>query len=121
MGLIHPHLTIDLPLPLSKNATKFGKFKRNKPEVWDYRGKIYAIVNLALKNKRLVFKDRVWTFVSCWWRKPAYRYDHINFHDELADALQVPLSVNDRYFLLRDMSVEVDKRNPGVMVDILQP
>jgi len=117
----HPHLQIDLPLPLSKNSTGFGKYKRNKRAVWEYRDGINNQISVALKNDKMVFKDKVWTFVKCWWRKPNWKYDHHNFYKELCDSIQVPLGVNDRYFLLHDMEVIVDKKNPGVFVQILQP
>lgn len=133
-------LVLDLPLPPSKNAAKVSKrryiprmgrtmnLKLNADATDDYRWKVAAFVRSELAKRSrstigagaIYFDPRKDVVIECYWRKPSATCDCHNWHQELADMLQAALGVNDRCFLIRDMSQSVDPTNPGVRVMLLQ-
>ena len=119
-----------LPLPPSKNERKIP--------VTYYDRKKRRYVNMLLLSaetklfkaecrKRFgkeklkgVFADKVDTRIILDWFVPDMRRDIVNYHDDMCDAIQDGIGVNDRYFLLTDNSRTVNKKETGVMVTIMQ-
>jgi hypothetical protein len=130
------HLT--LPLPISKNrrvktvprqvlkVDLVGKayyttkvLVRNTPEWANYKTTVcgrfleahYHMNRITLKEgERLVF-DLTWYLKND-------RTDCINFHDLLADAIEMATDINDKHFLFRDRWVHIDPEDPRVDVVI---
>lgn len=134
-GLVMVRLLLDLQvLPESKNRSKRGrrvwstrkgkmvttKVRTNTRATNSFR--IYVMNQVRLERERLDvrFDPDLPIRIDCWWRKRLASADVHNYHQELADALELGLEVNDRQFLIRDMGYVVDKENPGVGIDIQQ-
>lgn len=126
-----PDLKVFLPLPPSKNArwkTKGYYDKRLKryvsrdvlsDSVTLYRIVVNSLVSEQLRKTPCAFENS-WLRLCFTWRVPNLRSDVINFHQDLADALQGAMGINDKWYLLHDNEVVVDKENPGVEVTIIQ-
>lgn len=126
-------LRLELPLPPSKNVAKVSKrryvrrmrrvmsLKLNSEHTEQYRAKVAIVIRAELARRADVYFDHTQDLVvECYWRKPSDRYDCHNWHQEIADMLQVALGINDRRFLIRDMTQRVDRVNPGVLVELRQ-
>lgn len=124
-------LKVFLPLPPSKNARwktkgyhdkRVGKYVSRQvlsDSVTLYKAEVNRLVVEQLRKTPCSFTDS-WLRLCFAWRVPNLRSDIINYHQDLADALQVPLQVNDKWFMLHDDDVIVDKENPGVEVVVVQ-
>lgn len=137
-GIVSVDINLELPLPPSKNVAKVSKgryiksvgrymnLKLNSEETDQYRHYTAAHVRAELyrlgsaAGAPLVFDPKHYVVIECHWRKPSDRPDCHNWHQELADMLQVALKVNDRRFLIRDISQTVCPGNPGVSVRLFQ-
>ncbi len=125
-------IIVELPLPPSKNVAKGSKtfyhrgmgrvmsLKVNSEAVIRYRIYVQRRVKQVLEDAGVQFKTKADIVVGCRWRKPSNRYDCHNWHQELADALQLGTGVNDRYYLIRDLSYTVNPKDPGVTVELMQ-
>lgn len=124
-------MKVFLPLPPSKNArlkTKGYFDKRLKryvchkvlsDSVTRYVVAVKGVVSEQLRKTPCVFVN-TWIHIHLVWRVPNLRSDVINYHQDLADALQKAIGVNDKWYLLHDNEVVVDKENPGVEVTTMQ-
>lgn len=123
-----------LHLPPSKNVSKQGiaffdrtkgrmsrtKLKVNTDATKNYRLYVNHEIRRLIDKQGLKFDPTKKTIINCTWRKRTAKEDIHNYHQELMDALKVPLGVDDRYFLVRDIDYTVDKKDPGVQVEIIQ-
>lgn len=124
-------LEIFLPLPPSKNARwktkgyhdrRLGRYVSRQvlsDSVTLYRIEVNRLVSEQLGKTPCNFTNS-WLHIHLAWKVPNLRSDVINYHQDLADALQGAIGVNDKWYLLHDNGVIVDKENPGVEVVIMQ-
>lgn len=124
-------LKIFLPLPPSKNARwktkgyhdkRLGKYVTRQvlsDDVLLYRVEVNRIVSEQLRKTPRSFTNS-WLHIHLVWRVPNLKSDVINYHQDLADAIQEAINTNDKWYLLHDNNVIVDKDNPGVEVTIIQ-
>lgn len=124
-------LEVFLPLPPSKNARwktkgyhdrRVGRYVSRQvlsDSVTLYRIEANRLVSEQLRKTPCNFNNS-WLHIHLVWRIPNLRSDVINYHQDLADALQGAIGVNDKWYLLHDNEVIVDKENPGVEVAIIQ-
>lgn len=123
---LNQKICFSLPLPPSKNrrtvrkgvyVKRIGKFI-NVPvlsqDVIAYR--IY-VNNFLAEYKNHFKKDRK-IVLNCFWAKPRKNCDVHNYHAELCDSIAVPLNLDDKMFLVRDMDFNVDPKNPHVWVEM---
>ena len=123
-------LIVFLPLPQSKNERKTSRTyfcQRRKrvvsEKVISGKTKEYFLLVNNIFNKlktENLFTDKKETFIICDWKVPDMRKDTVNFHDDISDAIQKGINVNDRYFLLFDRSRVISKDEMGVIVTIIQ-
>lgn len=124
-------LRMFLPLPPSKNIRwktkgyydkRLGKYVTRQvlsDDVLLYRVEVNRIVSEQLRKTSLRFTNS-WLHIHLVWRVPNLKSDVINYHQDLADAIQEAINTNDKWYLLHDNNVIVDKDNPGVEVTIIQ-
>lgn len=124
-------LKVFLPLPPSKNARwktkgyydkRFGKYVSRQmlsDDVLLHRVEVNRIISEQLRKTPCNFTNS-WIHIHLIWYVPNLKSDVINYHQDLADAIQTPIGVNDKWFLLHDNDVIVDKKNSGVAVTIIQ-
>lgn len=124
-------LEVFLPLPPSKNARwktkgyhdrRVGRYVSRQvlsDSVTLYRIEANRLVSEQMRKTPCNFTNS-WLHIHLVWRVPNLRSDVINYHQDLADALQGAIGVNDKWYLLHDNEVIVDKENPGVEVTIIQ-
>ena len=53
-------------------------------------------------------------------RQPDHMGDALNYLDNIADAIQDGIGVNDRWFAIRSLDWMIDKNNPGIEISIIQ-
>ena len=118
---------IFLPLPPSKNARwktkgyfdkRLGRYVSRQvlaDSVTEYRDVVKMLVGEQLRLSPCVFTNS-WLHIRMVWKVPNLRSDVINYHQDLADAIQGAIGINDKWYLLHDDEVVVDKENPGVEV-----
>lgn len=53
-----------------------------------------------------------------WWFVDKLRRDASNLHKNLLDGLAMATGINDSHFLVRDLSVDVDKLQPRVQITL---
>jgi hypothetical protein len=124
-------LEVFLPLPPSKNARwktrgyhdkRVGRYVSRQvlsDSVTLYRTEVNRLVSEQLRKTPCDFTNS-WLHIHLVWNVPNLRSDVINFHQDLADALQGAIGTNDKWYLLHDNDVVVNKDNPGVEVTIIQ-
>ena len=124
-------LKIFLPLPPSKNARwktkgyhdkRLGRYVSRQvlsDSVTLYRIEVNGLVAEQLRKTPCVFAN-TWIHIHLVWRVLNLRSDVINYHQDLADALQGAVGINDKWHLLHDNEVIVDKENSGVEVVMIQ-
>jgi len=112
-------VALRLPLPPSKNKRRhFIRVKGRlvlavSDEVKRYRERVAEyVLEQGARDAFLGYERPI--RVRCFWVLPSRRFDAINFHDELADAIAPALGINDRHFRFVDEAVFVDANNPGV-------
>lgn len=123
-----PVLKVFLPLPPSKNSRWISKtyYDRRLKKVVNR-----MLLSSAVKAYRLLVKSiinktppgslrNIWMHIHLTWHVPDFRSDVINYHQDLADALQEAIGINDKWFLLHDDEVVVNKEFTGVEVTIMQ-
>ena len=127
----HATLEVFLPLPPSKNARwktkgyhdkRLGRYVSRQvlsDSVTLHRIEVNRLVSEQLRKTPCNFTNS-WLRIHLVWRVPNLRSDVINYHQDLADALQGAIGTNDKWYLLHDNEVVVDKDNPGVEVIIIQ-
>ncbi|WKZ15525.1 MAG: hypothetical protein QY317_16650 [Candidatus Jettenia caeni] len=123
-----PVLKVFLPLPPSKNSRWISKtyYDRRLKKVVNR-----TLLSSAVKAHRLLVKSIInkappvslrntWMHIYLTWHVPDLRSDVINYHQDLADALQEAIGINDKWFLLHDDEVVVNKKFTGVEVTVMQ-
>lgn len=124
-------LKMFLPLPPSKNARwktkgyhdkRLGRYVSRQvlsDAVLLYKVEVNRIISEQLRITPCSFVNS-WLHIHLVWHIPNLRSDVINYHQDLADAIQEAINTNDKWYLLHDNNVIVDKDNPGVEVMMIQ-
>ena len=128
------HLT--LPLPISKNKrVRTGRKKvltvnllgqasyynktvvRNTPEWAQYKALVCGrFLEAHYHMDRIILQEGQRLVFDLTWYLKNDRTDCINFHDLLADAIEMAIDINDKHFLFRDLWVHIEPENPRVDV-----
>lgn len=96
------------------------KLKVNTDATKNYRIYVNRTIKDLLIERGVKFDPKKKLIINCTWRKSSDTQDVSNFHQELCDAIKVPLEVDDHLYLVRDIDYTVDKNDPGVQVEIIQ-
>lgn len=119
-----PNKRLKLTLPLCPSVNHCYKFVRGRRFMTKDALQFMQIANQIVerekvKQKYTIEKRGVWLVVEVKYYFPdRLRRDSHNMHKVLADALNGSAYVDDQFILIRDMSVELDAKNPRLEVEI---
>lgn len=120
----HPNQELRLTLPLAVSVNHLYKFVRGKrfmtKQGQDYMNNVMKIASLeVLKQGYKIEEEGVWLIAELTFYFPDKRVrDCHNQHKLIMDALEYIAFKNDRWVLVRDMHVGLDKENPRVEIRI---
>lgn len=102
---------------LSKNKvfiTKQGHIVRwketndaRKDLVWEIKG-----------IRHVFFQAKIWLDVTVF--QPDHMGDALNYIDNIADAIQEAIGINDRWYAISNLNWHIDKNNPRIQIKIKQ-
>lgn len=120
----YPNQELNVIIPLAVSINHLYMFRRGKrfmtSEGMKYMKDVMQIVTNAVESQNYKIEDKgVWLVCELTFYFPdKRRRDCHNMHKLIMDALECIAFVDDRWVLVRDMHVALDKENPRVEVKI---
>lgn len=119
-----PRQSLHLELPLAPSVNHMYRFVKGRKfltrTATQYLATVQSIVKKAIKEQGFKKEgDAVWLICEIVFYFPdRRRRDCHNSHKILADALEGECFIDDRYLLIRDLDVLLDRDNPRLEVTI---
>ena len=117
-----PNQELNVIIPLGVSVNHLYMFKRGRrfmtKKGQDYMQKVMAIVDRAVKSQKYELEEEgVWLVCELTYYFPDLRRrDCHNMHKIVMDALEHVAFKEDRWVLVRDMHVGLDRKNPRIEV-----
>lgn len=119
-----PHQVIELTLPLAPSVNHLYMFKRGKrfmtKDGLNYMSKASQMAMKAVNLQNYIQEEPgVWLVCEIKYYFPdKRRRDCHNMHKVIMDALEYTIFTDDRWVMVRDMYVGLDKENPRLEIRI---
>ena len=119
-----PNQELNVIIPLGVSVNHLYMFKRGRrfmtKKGQDYMQKVMAIVDRAVKSQKYELEEEgVWLVCELTYYFPDLRRrDGHNMHKIVLDALEHVAFKEDRWVLVRDMFIGLDRNNPRIEVKI---
>ena len=120
----YPNQELNVIIPLGVSVNHLYMFKRGKrfmtKKGQDYMQKVMKIVDNAVKSQNYKLEEEgVWLVCELTYYFPDLRRrDGHNMHKIILDSLEHVAFKEDRWVLVRDMFIGLDKCNPRIEVKI---
>ena len=120
----YPNQELNVIIPLGVSVNHLYMFKRGKKFMTkkgqDYMQKVMMIVDSAVKSQKYKLEEEgVWMICELTYYYPDLRRrDGHNMHKIILDSLEHVAFKEDRWVLVRDMFIGLDRHNPRIEVKI---
>ena len=120
----YPNQKIELTLPLAVSVNHLYKFVNGKRFMTkagqDYMDEVMKIASIEVMNQGYKIEDEgVWLIAELTFYFPdCRRRDCHNMHKLVMDSLEYIVFKDDRWVLIHDMYVGLDRKNPRIEITI---
>ncbi len=106
---------------LSKNQRM--RFTRRgstyKPALSQAAEKVLHTEAVNALGRKKFYQNKVYLDITVY--KSRTNVDAVNFIDVIADVLKVVIGVDDKFFCIKQLEWELDRKNPRIRIKIYQP